>query len=77
MGDSVYTSPARGPVNYYKMTIRDLGWEDVEIGVIVDDKSRTKQLAEWPGFVKEGTKRARQQTWKKAAKNKPHCKGLE
>eukprot|EP00972_Heterocapsa_arctica_P003766 560681-Heterocapsa_arctica.AAC.1 len=59
-------------MNYYRRTIRDLGREDVGLGSVVDDKGKTRQIDEWPGFVRDGIKTARQQTWQKAAKNKPH-----
>eukprot|EP00972_Heterocapsa_arctica_P103078 15190347-Heterocapsa_arctica.AAC.1 len=62
---AVYTSPSRGPVNYYRTTIKDLGWQDVGIGSIVDDKGKLRQIDEWPGFVWDGIKRARQQTGRK------------
>eukprot|EP00972_Heterocapsa_arctica_P075489 11134065-Heterocapsa_arctica.AAC.1 len=74
---AVYTGLARGPANYYIRTTKDLGWDDVGIGSIIDDKGKARHIAEWPGFVRAGIKRARQQTWQKAANNRPHYKGVE
>eukprot|EP00972_Heterocapsa_arctica_P013484 1985476-Heterocapsa_arctica.AAC.1 len=74
---AVYTGPSRGPVNYYRRTIRHLGWLDVGFGSIVDEKRKLRQIDEWPSFVRDGKKRARQQTWQKAAKKRPHYKGGE
>eukprot|EP00972_Heterocapsa_arctica_P001886 270580-Heterocapsa_arctica.AAC.1 len=72
---AVYPGPSRGPVNYYRIIIRDLGWQDVGTGSIVDERGKPRQIDEWPGFVSDQIRRARQKTWQKAAKYRPHYNG--
>eukprot|EP00972_Heterocapsa_arctica_P040795 6010773-Heterocapsa_arctica.AAC.1 len=44
---------------------------------ISDDKGKLRQIDEWPGFVRDGIKRARHLIWDKAANNRPHHRGME
>eukprot|EP00972_Heterocapsa_arctica_P085891 12657498-Heterocapsa_arctica.AAC.1 len=59
---AVYLGPTSRPVNYYRRQIRELGWQDVGIDSIIDDKGKLKHIDEWPGFVRDGIRRARQHT---------------
>eukprot|EP00972_Heterocapsa_arctica_P051847 7627105-Heterocapsa_arctica.AAC.2 len=45
---AVYTGPTRGPVNYYRRKINELGWQDIGIDSIIDDTGNLIQIDEWP-----------------------------
>eukprot|EP00972_Heterocapsa_arctica_P059112 8716055-Heterocapsa_arctica.AAC.1 len=57
--------------------VKDLGWIDNTPTNITDHHGATRELSEWPGFVREGINRARQLAWEKAAKSRPTYKGVE
>eukprot|EP00972_Heterocapsa_arctica_P016682 2460149-Heterocapsa_arctica.AAC.1 len=74
---TIYSGPTSGPVNHYKRNINKVGGQDISIDNIIDDKGELRQIDEWPGVVRDGIRRARQLTWQRAAKNRPHHKGME
>eukprot|EP00972_Heterocapsa_arctica_P065923 9726813-Heterocapsa_arctica.AAC.1 len=39
--------------------------------------NKLRHIDEWLGFVRDRIRRARQQTWQRAATNRPHYKGVE
>eukprot|EP00972_Heterocapsa_arctica_P110311 16241079-Heterocapsa_arctica.AAC.2 len=44
---------------------------------ITDHDGTTRELNDWPTFVRDGIDRARQLAWEKAAKSIPNYKGVE
>eukprot|EP00972_Heterocapsa_arctica_P032607 4801733-Heterocapsa_arctica.AAC.2 len=73
----VHTGQVRGPINYFRRIMKQLGWVDNTPTNITDHLNQTRNLEDWQGFVYDGIKRARQQAWEKSAKNKPNYKGME
>eukprot|EP00972_Heterocapsa_arctica_P111434 16405680-Heterocapsa_arctica.AAC.1 len=57
---AVYTGIPRGPINYFRREIKDLGWIDNTPTNITDHNDITRELSEWPRFVRDGTNKARQ-----------------
>eukprot|EP00972_Heterocapsa_arctica_P104093 15340419-Heterocapsa_arctica.AAC.1 len=72
---AVYTGNARGPINYFRREITDSGWIDNTPTNITDPTGQTREISDWPSFVRDGIKRARQLAWEKAAKSRPNYKG--
>eukprot|EP00972_Heterocapsa_arctica_P025261 3721167-Heterocapsa_arctica.AAC.1 len=57
--------------------MKELGWVDNTPTNITDHNNITRELSEWPSCVKDGTNRARQLAWEKAAKSRPMYNGVE
>eukprot|EP00972_Heterocapsa_arctica_P020747 3058091-Heterocapsa_arctica.AAC.1 len=67
----------RGPVNYFRRVMKDLGWTDCSPTNITDHEGTNRDLKDWQSFVKDGIDRARQLAWEKAAKSRSNYKGVE
>eukprot|EP00972_Heterocapsa_arctica_P112953 16434618-Heterocapsa_arctica.AAC.1 len=57
--------------------MKELEWVDNTPTNITDHNGITRDIGEWPSFVRDGIDRARQLAWEKAAKSKPNYKGVE
>jgi hypothetical protein len=73
----VLTGGVRGPINYYRRIIKQLGWTDMSPTNITYHNGINRDLKDWHEFVSDGIKRARQVAWQKSAKGKHNYKGLE
>eukprot|EP00972_Heterocapsa_arctica_P073032 10787803-Heterocapsa_arctica.AAC.1 len=69
---AVYTGIPRRPINYFRREIKDLGWTDNTPTHITDHNDITRELREWPSFVRDGINRAKQLAWEKVAKRRPN-----
>eukprot|EP00972_Heterocapsa_arctica_P085999 12672356-Heterocapsa_arctica.AAC.1 len=63
---AVYTGNPRGPINYFRRIMKDLGWTDNTPSNITDHEGVTHDLKYWQSFVKDGIDRARQLACDKA-----------
>eukprot|EP00972_Heterocapsa_arctica_P088755 13087019-Heterocapsa_arctica.AAC.1 len=52
--------------------MKELGWVDNTPTNITDHKGVSRDLKDWPSFVRDGIDRARQPAWEKAAKSRPN-----
>eukprot|EP00972_Heterocapsa_arctica_P049468 7281297-Heterocapsa_arctica.AAC.1 len=74
---AVYTGIPRGPINYFRRIMKDIGWIDNTPTNITDHEGVNRDLQDWQSFVKDGIDRARQLAWEKAAKSRDNYKGVE
>eukprot|EP00972_Heterocapsa_arctica_P082063 12095008-Heterocapsa_arctica.AAC.1 len=50
---ALYTGIPRGPINYFKREIQELGWVDNTPTNITDHNDIARELSEWPSFVRD------------------------
>eukprot|EP00972_Heterocapsa_arctica_P059908 8836594-Heterocapsa_arctica.AAC.1 len=50
---AIYTGISRGPINYFRREMKDLGWVDNTPTNITDHNGTTRELNDWPTFVRD------------------------
>eukprot|EP00972_Heterocapsa_arctica_P086413 12738020-Heterocapsa_arctica.AAC.1 len=45
---AVYTGNSRGPINYFRREMKELGWVDNSPTNITDHNNITREISEWP-----------------------------
>eukprot|EP00972_Heterocapsa_arctica_P006756 987079-Heterocapsa_arctica.AAC.1 len=63
--------------HYFRREMKDLGWVDNTPTNIKDHNGVTRDLKDWPSFVRDGIGTARQLAWEKAAKSRSNYRGVE
>ena len=67
----------RGPVQYFRKDIGQLGWASEDPDFIKDHEGVEHSTSGWFSMVKAGIARARQVLWMGSVKNRPNYHGLE
>eukprot|EP00972_Heterocapsa_arctica_P012343 1811283-Heterocapsa_arctica.AAC.1 len=50
---ALYTGIPRGPINYFRREMKELGWVDNTPTNITDHNNITREINEWPSFVRD------------------------